>query len=213
MLVVENGVYGGIARIAKVQGNPIPRSARLAGPTRSPRVAKAIQRHSELSYLAVVHLETTTGRLNDLEAIGALCREHGLGLLLDAVSSFGAEAIEGKALGLGALAATANKCLHGVPGVSSVAVSRAALSHPDGPRRSLYLDLGSYCEAQDRRSTPYTPSVQAFYALREALAELAEEGGWQAQTGATGTSSASLATASAPSASNRCSLARTARWS
>ena len=55
--------------------------------------------------------------------------------------------------------------------------------HPDGPRRSLYLDLPSYCEAQDRRSTPYTPSVQVFYALREALAELEDEGGWQARNG------------------------------
>jgi 2-aminoethylphosphonate-pyruvate transaminase len=131
----------------------------------------------------MVHHETTTGRLNALADIGALCRVHGLGVLLDAVSSFGAEALDFEGLSLTACAATANKCLHGVPGVSFVAVSRAALSHSDGPRCSLYLDLPSYCESQDRRSTPYTPSVQVFYALREALAELAEEGGWQARSG------------------------------
>jgi hypothetical protein len=63
-----------------------------------------------------------------------------------------------EALGLSACAATANKCLHGVPGVSFVVVSRAALSsHSDGPRRSLYLDLRSYCETQGRRSTPLYP--------------------------------------------------------
>jgi 2-aminoethylphosphonate-pyruvate transaminase len=131
----------------------------------------------------MVHHETTTGRLNALADIGALCRMHGLGVLVDAVSSFGAEALDFEGVGLTACAATANKCLHGVPGVSFVAVSRAALSRSDGPRRSLYLDLRSYCEAQDRCNTPYTPSVQVFYALREALAELAEEGGWRARNG------------------------------
>ena len=185
LLVLENGVYGErLTRIAEVHRIPHVRVQHAwQAPLDLPRIAEAIERHSGLSHIAMVHHETTTGRLNALADIGALGRVHGLGILLDAVSSFGAEALDFEGLGLTACAATANKCLHGVPGVSFVAVSRAALSHPDGPRRSLYLDLRSYCEAQDRRSTPYTPSVQVFYALREALAELAEEGGRQSRYG------------------------------
>ncbi|MDQ3776218.1 MAG: 2-aminoethylphosphonate aminotransferase [Pseudomonadota bacterium] len=185
LLVLENGVYGErLTRIAEIHRIPHVRVQHAwRAPLDLPRIAETIERHSGLSHIAMVHHETTTGRLNALAEIGALGRVHGLGVLLDAVSSFGAEALDFEGLGLSACAATANKCLHGVPGVSFVAVSRAALSHPDGPRRSLYLDLRSYCESQDRRSTPYTPSVQVFSALREALAELAEEGGWQARSG------------------------------
>ena len=45
----------------------------------------------------------------------------------------------------------------------------------DYPRRSLYLHLPLHWEAQERRSIPFTPSVQAWYALDEALDELLEE--------------------------------------
>ena len=90
----------------------------------------------------MVHHETTTGRLNALADIGALGRMHGLGLLLDAVSSFGAEALDFEGVGVTACAATANKCLHGVRAcLSFVVVSRAALFRSDGPRHSLYLNL------------------------------------------------------------------------
>jgi 2-aminoethylphosphonate-pyruvate transaminase len=143
LLVLENGVYGErLTRIAEVHRIPHVRLQHAwQAPLDLPRIAEAIERHPGLSHIAMVHHETTTGRLNALADIGALCRVHGLGLLLDAVSSFGAEALDFEGLGLTACAATANKCLHGVPGVSFVVVSRAVLSHPDGPRRSLYLDL------------------------------------------------------------------------
>ena len=50
-------------------------------------------------------------------------------LLVDAVSSFGAEAIDFTAPGLSAVAATANKCLHGVPGAAFVIVRRKDLQN------------------------------------------------------------------------------------
>ncbi len=183
LLVLENGVYGErLARIAEVHGI---RHRRVRHAWQDAldmdRIAEAIKQHPSLTHIALVHHETTTGRLNALAEVGALCKAHGLGLLVDAVSSFGAEVLEFDGSGVTACAATANKCLHGVPGVSFVVLSRAALADPDLPARSLYLDLRSYCEAQDRRSTPYTQSVQVFYALREALAELDEEGGRQAR--------------------------------
>ncbi len=179
LLILENGVYGErLTRIAEVHGI---RHHRVSHAWRSPldldRIAEAVERHPALTHIAMVHHETTTGRLNALPDIGTLCKAHRLGLLVDAVSSFGAERLDFAGMGLTACAATANKCLHGVPGVSFVVLSRAALADPDPPARGLYLDLRSYCEAQDRRTTPFTQSVQVFYALREALAEMQEDGG------------------------------------
>ena len=45
------------------------------------------------SHLALVHHETTTGRLNKLDSIINICEHYDCKILLDAVSSFGAEDI------------------------------------------------------------------------------------------------------------------------
>jgi 2-aminoethylphosphonate-pyruvate transaminase len=47
--------------------------------------------------------------------------------------------------------------------------------------RTYYLDLGRLARLQEQRNTPFTPSVHAYYALVEALRELADEGGWSAR--------------------------------
>ena len=180
LLVVENGVYGErMTAIARVHGIACD-SLRLAWgePVRAETLDACLSKGG-FSHVAVVHHETTTGRLNDLDAIGAVCAAHGARMLVDGVSSFGAEAIDFDGLPVDACAATANKCLHGAPGAAFVITRRAALevAHP----RTLYLDLASYCNKQDARSTPFTPAIPAFYALAEALAEHAEAGGWHAR--------------------------------
>jgi 2-aminoethylphosphonate-pyruvate transaminase len=125
--------------------------------------------------LAVVHHETTTGRLNDLRPLADLAEARGVQLLVDGVSSFGAEALPFEHPGLSAVSAAANKCLHGVPGASFVIARRSALAQ--AVARTYYLDLGRLARHQDARGTPFTPSVHAYYALVEALREFAEEGG------------------------------------
>ena len=65
------------------------------------------------------------------------------------------------------MAATANKCLHGVPGASFVIARRSALAL--AATRTFYLDLKRLSTLQDQRGTPFTPSVQVYYALVEAL--------------------------------------------
>jgi len=182
LLVAENGVYGERIRtmaerhgIATVTAHSDWQGAiDLAG------VRAALAAHPQVTQVAAVHHETTTGRLNDLGGLAALCREFGVGMLIDAVSSFGAEAIDFDSWPIDGCAATANKCLHGVPGTSFVVTRRAALEAADA-RRSLYLDLGAYLANQDGGGTPFTQSVQTFYALDEALAEFFEEGGWTAR--------------------------------
>jgi 2-aminoethylphosphonate-pyruvate transaminase len=80
------------------------------------------------------------------------------------------------------LCGTANKGLHGLPGISFVYVS------PDGrarvaevPPRTIYLHIGTYLSQQERGDVPFTPAVQICYSLDEALDELAESGGTAAR--------------------------------
>lgn len=182
LLVAENGVYGErIRRMAERHGiDTLAAVADWQGEIDVASVQAVLRANPRVTHVAAVHHETTTGRLNDLAPLARVCREHGVALLLDTVSSFGAEEIDFAQWPLAACAATANKCLHGVPGTSFVIARRDALAATN-PERSLYLDLNAYLANQDGGGTPFTQSVQTFYALDEALAEFFDEGGWTAR--------------------------------
>ena len=178
VLSVENGVYG--ERIAQMCAQYRIPHDRIVGSWMEALDVDAIAARldaaeSPFTHVAVVHHETTTGRLNHLRPLADLCRSRDLSLLLDGVSSFGAEELDFAHGRLAAVAATANKCLHGVPGVSFVVVRRDALERAGS--RTYYLDLSRLARLQDQRNTPFTPAVHAYYALVEALREFDEEGG------------------------------------
>jgi len=179
VLVVENGVYG--ERIAQMCAQYRIPHERLTGSWMEAPSLKAVEARLDaaggapFTHLAVIHHETTTGRLNDLNGLAGLCRRRDLQLLVDGVSSFGAEELDFGEGQLAAVAATANKCLHGVPGVSFVMARRTALA--SAASRTYYLDLGRLAKLQDQRNTPFTPAVHAYYALVEALREFQEQGG------------------------------------
>ena len=182
LLVVENGVYGErLTRIAAVHG--IAHESLAHGWSDAwdfERIAAALG-SSRFTHVAAVHHETTTGRLNPVELLANLCESAGAQLLLDAVSSFGAEAIPFHSPALAACAATANKCLHGIPGLCFVVLRREQLEHGVQPPRTLTLDLLNWASQQERHSTPFTPPVNGFLALDHALDELAASGGWKSR--------------------------------
>lgn len=183
VLIIENGVYGErLTKIAKIHNiDHVVQHHEWGEAIDLDRLEGELNYHEELSHVAVVHHETTSGRLNDIDAVADLCRKRGnLSILLDAVSSFGAEQIKFNDWQLAACAATANKCLHGVPGTSFVIGNREAIKQMSAtPPRTLYLDLVTYLKHQDANGTPFTQSIQTFYALAEALDELKDMGGWQ----------------------------------
>jgi 2-aminoethylphosphonate-pyruvate transaminase len=178
VLIIENGVYGErMAQIAARYGvvHDAVRHNWHAGIDLA--AVAALLDEPGFTHVAVVHHETTTGRLNDLAGLEQVCRDRGVRMLIDGVSSFGAEWIDFGSPSTAAVAATANKCLHGVPGVAFVVVRRDQLDR--AATRSYYLDLTHLARLQDRRDTPFTPAVHACYALAEALAELDDAGGWK----------------------------------
>jgi 2-aminoethylphosphonate-pyruvate transaminase len=177
VLVLANGVYG--ERMATMLARQGKAHEVLPAPWTATIDLAAVERRLEnggVSHVAAIHHETTTGRLNPIAALGALCRRYQVALLLDAVSSFGAEEIDFEEWGIEACAATANKCLHGIPGTAFVMVHKDALKRPSGAV-SLYLDLHAYAKGWESGEPPFTPAVHSLYALQEALREFAEAGG------------------------------------
>jgi len=180
-LVLANGVYGErMANILKAHRKPYELLRdEWTAPVDLAAAARILDKHPGITHVVTVHHETTTGRLNDLDAIGALCKQRGLSLLLDGVSSFAAEAIQADAWNLAAVAATANKCIHAVPGLSFVVARNDLWTGEQYDAGSVYLNLHAYYAGQHGEGySPFTQSVQSAFALREALDELREEGGW-----------------------------------
>jgi len=177
VLILENGYYS--SRIREIFDiHEIPFRA-VTHDWLSAWDFEAIESELERGYEAVIgtHNETTTGRLNDVGRLGALCREKGIRCLIDAMSSFGADSIEFS--GLDAVCASANKCLHGVPGVGFVLVRDELVSAMSRvPRRSYYMSLPMY----GGDSPPLTPPVPALEALCQALREYPHGGVLARQT-------------------------------
>ena len=181
ILVLENGVYGErLSRIAKIYGLKSQALKTGWGDAIDLQSMADLLATGGFSHVLAVHHETTTGRLNPVDEIADLCGVHKVQLLLDAVSSFGAESIPFEHESLFAAAATANKCLHGIPGLAMVLCRRSALEQSIEPR-NLSLNLQTWEEHQSRQSTPFTPAVNGVLVLGQALKELDEQGGWKSR--------------------------------
>lgn len=181
VLVLENGVYGErLSRIATIYGIRCHALKAAWGDAIDLQAMAELLASGKFTHVLAVHHETTTGRLNPVDEIAALCTRHNIKLLLDAVSSFGAESIPFTHDSLIAIAATANKCLHGIPGLAMVLCRSSALKQ-NIEMRSLSLHLPVWAEQQAKQSTPFTPPVNSVLGLAQALKELDEQGGWKSR--------------------------------
>src|SRR5262245_29351317 len=179
LLVVKNGVYGErLARIAAAHRIPAEVLAYdVVTPVPLADVEAALRAHPEVSHVAVVHHETTTGLLNPVADVARVAARLGRRVLIDAMSSLFGESLEVAADGIDFVMASANKCLQGIPGVALVVARRSALQALAGqPPRSVYLDLHGHYASQEADNTPFTPAVQVLHAMQQALVELEKEG-------------------------------------
>jgi 2-aminoethylphosphonate-pyruvate transaminase len=178
MLVIDNGTYGDrMARIARAHGIPAEVLKYDTVTAVAPAdVEAALRSHPEISHVALVHHETTTGLLNPVADVARVAARHGRRLLVDAMSSLFGEAVPVTVEPIDFLMASANKCLQGLPGVSFVLARRRALELlRDRSPRSVYLDLHGHYVSQEGDNTPFTPAVQVLHAMRQALVELEAE--------------------------------------
>jgi len=179
ILVLANGAYGTrLADICSAQG--IEHAVLRAGnatPFDIAAVDHALSGRMTFSHIAVVHCETSSGLINPVNEIAALAADHGCRLLVDAMSAFGALPLDYNISALSAVAASANKCLHGVPGIGFVLVRQADLEAAT-PRRSLSLDLrAQWKELEQSGQWRFTPPTHIVAALQTALEEFEEQGG------------------------------------
>ncbi|NOS70467.1 MAG: aminotransferase class V-fold PLP-dependent enzyme [Verrucomicrobia bacterium] len=114
------------------------------------------------AWLWCVHCETSTGVVNDIELLGQMCREHGVKLCVDAISSIGTMDVDLSGVHLASCAS--GKGLRSYPGLAMVFHNHDI--KPDGDRLPRYLDIGYYAE---QGGIPFTFSSNLLHALHAAL--------------------------------------------
>lgn len=180
VLVPQNGAYcQRILKICKVLGRasvelPIPEDQ----PASAALIEEALRRDPSITHVAQVHCETGAGVLNPLQDIALLCQRLGKGLIVDAMSSFGAIEIDARTMPFDALVAATGKCIEGVPGMGFVLVKKDVLEASQGNSHSLALDLyDQYVYMQKTTQWRFTPPTHVVAAFRAALDQFLEEGG------------------------------------
>lgn len=125
----------------------------------------------------LVHSETSTGVVSDVQALAAAAKEAGALVVVDAVSSLGAVPLDTDAWGIDVLVSGSQKALMSPPGLALATVSEAAWARCEQvttPR--FYFDWRRYRKAAEAGSTPFTPAVSNVAALHVALGLILDEG-------------------------------------
>lgn len=180
LLIISNGAYGTrMSEISKAHGiNYILYNQALQKQPDIQEVEKILDEHSEITHLAMVHSETTTGILNNLEPFSKICRSRNLRFIVDAMSSFGGVPIDIKELNIDYLISSSNKCLQGVPGFSFIIANLKDLMKSSGNARTLSLDLYAQWDTmKEDGKWRFTSPTHVVLAFNQGLIELDQEGG------------------------------------
>ncbi len=180
LLVLVNGAYGKrMVQIACVMGRAVEalewREDQLVDPQ---AVDQRLAADKDITHVAAVHCETTSGILNPIEALAEVVATRGRALIIDAMSAFGALPLDARQVPFVAVVASSNKCLEGVPGMGFALIRRDVLEHCKGNSHSLSLDLFDQWQGFERNGQwRFTPPTQVIAAFLQALDEHAAEGG------------------------------------
>jgi len=180
VLVPQNGAYcQRIARICRVLGRRLT-TLDYAEDTQvmADDIERALAADRSITHVALVHCETSTGILNPLQDVAQVVARHGRGLIVDAMSSFGALQIDARHTPFDAVVAASGKCLEGPPGMGFVIVRRALLERSEGNSHSLAMDLhDQWVYMQKTTQWRFTPPTHVVAAFDAAIAQYLEEGG------------------------------------
>lgn len=182
VLTMTSGVYGdGFIDFVRMYGGvPVEVRAEYDEVVSPEEVDRVLEREGDVEVATLVHCETPSGTLNPLEEIGKVCGEHGVVLVVDAVSSVGGVPVEVDGWGVDVCIVGSQKCLSAPPGLGIMSVSERAwekMEENRGKIKGFYLNLLAWRDWWfEKKVFPYTQSTSLLYALDEACSMLLEEG-------------------------------------
>lgn len=140
-------------------------------------ISKAMDADPAIDTVIVVHSETSTTALTDVEGIARITRERGALLLVDGITAVGALPVKMDEWDVDVYVSGSQKAMMLPPGLGVAAVSERAWERIDsGKMPTLYNDLKAYRKSHKTFDAPYTPALTLVRGARYALRIIKERG-------------------------------------
>jgi alanine-glyoxylate transaminase/serine-glyoxylate transaminase/serine-pyruvate transaminase len=179
VLVIQNGFWGTlVAQWAGVHGADVqtldhgPLEALDLG-----RIADKL-RSERFDIVAVVHVETNSGIVNPIEAIGKFVAATDALYFVDTACSAGAIPVKTDEWNIDVQTTGSHKCLASIPGLAIVTLSEKAWRRLRPSGMGAYFDFRRWWQSTVVRDAtpPFTQPTTLVLALRQALQEITENG-------------------------------------
>lgn len=184
VIIVSTGHFGDrTAELSSSHGAQVHMIDAGWGDTAEPeKVRDALKQYPSAKTVAMVHNETSTGLANPVREIGAICSEHDVVLIVDAVSSIGGMDLPVDEWGVDVCVTASQKCLESPPGLFSVSVSDKAYESMKARKQPIsgwamnILKWGEFAESRPSQPHYVTMPVNNVLALHKSLSYILQEG-------------------------------------
>jgi alanine-glyoxylate transaminase/serine-glyoxylate transaminase/serine-pyruvate transaminase len=184
VIICINGVFGGRMRdiCERVGAEVIAIENDWGTPVDLDDLRQTLDAHSDVTAVAFVHAETSTGVRSDAKSIAEIAKSHGCLVVADCVTSLAGVELLVDDWGLDIVYSGSQKCLSCVPGLSPITFSQQAVDKIKQRKsrvQSWFCDISllmSYYESGEKtRAYHHTAPVNSLYAMNEALRLVVEE--------------------------------------
>ena len=182
-IVINGGSFGErFVEICELHEIPFAEIKLNAGKALTEEMLRPYENAGYTAFIVNVH-ETSTGVHYDMDLISAFCKRNGLFLIVDAISSFLADAFDMEAYGADIMITGSQKALACPPGVSVIVLSEKAVARVAASKtKCMYLDLKSALSNGERGQTPFTPAVGILLQINARLKSIEAGGGVESET-------------------------------
>ena len=140
-------------------------------------IAETLDKDQGISAVFTTLCETSTGVVNDIEAIAKIVKRHKAVLVIDAISGLAGDNLETDKWGVDIVVGASQKGLMIPPGLAFVSVSKKAwekIEKSTLPR--YYFDFSRTKKSLEKFNSPFTPAISLMVALRQVLRLVREQG-------------------------------------
>ena len=174
VLVLDNGIYGrGFADFVSMYGG-IPKlyTTDYKNSINPEQLDKYLKENNDFKYATIVHCDTPSGMLNDIEKICPILKKHGIMTVVDSVSAMFGEEVNVDKYMIDILCGGSQKAVSAPPGLTFVVVSESAkkaINNRKTPIASFYANLKVFEGYYTAKWFPYTMPISDIYGLRAAF--------------------------------------------
>lgn len=180
VLVIDNGIFGkGFRDFVKMYGGiPILFTTDYHKPVDIGDLKAFLDKDSDFKFATVVHCDTPSGVLNDVESISKLLDEYNIMTVADSVAGMFGEPLDVSNSKIDILCGGSQKALSAPPGLTMVWVSKRAfevMENRKTPIAGYYTNILVLKDYYKNKWFPYTMPVSDINGLRVAIENYLED--------------------------------------